>query len=121
MTRFSKLAIAIATLPVLAFSGTAMATVQSSIEGGDIYRVKNVTKNVDFTDPATADACNVLEYKVRIHNPGPTETLNNVKVVAAFGTAATTKNVSIVTVRADNASPSNVSDTATVILALHRP
>jgi hypothetical protein len=117
MRKLIALAAAFAAAPVLAFATPALATVQSSIEGGDIYRVKNVTKNVDFTDPATADACDVLEYKVRIHNPGPTETLNNVRVVAAFGTAATTKNVSIITVRADNASPSSTSDTATVNLS----
>jgi len=117
MIRFSKIAAALAVVSVLAFAAPALAIVQSSVEGGDIYRVKNMTKNVDFTDPASADACDVLMYKVRIHNPGPTETLTNVRVQAAFGTAATTKNVSIITVRADNASPSSTSDTATVNLS----
>src|SRR5581483_9941351 len=117
MIRFPKLATALAVVPVLAFASPALASVQSSIEGGDIYRVRNVTKGTDFTDPVSADACNVLQYKVRIHNPGPTDTLNNVTVSAAFGTAATTKNVSILTVRADNAAPSSTSDTATVNLS----
>lgn len=117
MSRLFKIATAVAIAPALIFAGNAAATVQSSVEGGDIYRVKNVTKNVDFTDPASADACNVLQYKVRIHNPGPSEVLNNVTVQAAFQTAASAKNVSIVTVRASNASPSNTSDTATVNLS----
>jgi hypothetical protein len=118
MSRLLKSAVAaLAVVPVVAFAAPVSATVQSSIEGGDIYRVKNVTKNVDFTDPANADACNVLEYKVRLHNGGPTEVLNNVTVSAAFQTAASTKNVSLITARADNASPSNTSDSATVNLS----
>lgn len=114
MSKLFKLALALAIVPVIAFAPPASALVQSAVEGGDIYRVKNVTKNVDFVDPASADACDVLLYKVRIHNPGPTETLTNVRVQAAFQTASSTQNTSIITVRADNASPSNTSDTATV-------
>lgn len=118
MSKLLKGAVAtLAVVPVVALAAPVRATVQSSIEGGDIYRVKNVTKNVDFTDPASADKCDVLEYKVRIHNGGPTEVLQNVTVQAAFQTAASTKNVSLITVRADNASPSNTSDNATVNLS----
>jgi hypothetical protein len=117
MSRLFKIAAVASVLPVIALASPVLATVQSSVEGGDIYRVKNVTKNVDFIDPAKADACEVLQYKVRIHNPGPAEVLNNVTVQAAFQTAASTKNVSIITVRASNASPSNTSDTATVNLS----
>lgn len=117
MSRLFKLAAVLSVVPAVAFASPALATVQSSTEGGDIYRVKNVTKNTDFTDPVSADACNVLQYKVRIHNPGPTSALTNVTVQAGFPTAASTKNVSIITVRASNASPSNTSDTATVNLS----
>lgn len=117
MNRFTKLVAATAVLPVVAFAGVAHADVQSSIEGGDIYRVKNITKNTDFADPASADACDVLQYKVRIHNPGPNATLKDVTVQAVFGTAATTHNVSTATVRASNASPSSTTDTATVNLS----
>jgi hypothetical protein len=106
----------LAAVPVVAMAVPVNATVQPSIEGGDIYRVKNVTKNIDFTDPVNADACDLLMYKVRIHNPGPVA-LTNVRVQAAFQTAASTSNKSIITVRADNASPSNTSDTATANLS----
>ncbi|PJE65113.1 hypothetical protein COU91_03420 [Candidatus Saccharibacteria bacterium CG10_big_fil_rev_8_21_14_0_10_47_8] len=117
MSRLFKLAAVLSVVPAVAFASPVRATVQSSVEGGDIYRVKNITKNVDFIDPAKADACDVLQYKVRIHNPGPTEVLTNVTVQAGFQTAASTKNVSIITMRASNASPSNTSDTATVNLS----
>lgn len=114
MSRFAKIVAAMAIVPVVAIAAPVSATVQSSVEGGDIYRVKNVTKNGSFSDPANADACDTLMYQVRIHNPGPEQPLTNVTVSAAFPTAASNKNVSIVTARAANASPSNTSDTATV-------
>lgn len=95
----------------------AQAAVQPSVEGGDIYRVRNITKNTDFTDPASADKCDQLQYRVRIHNPGPDTPLQGVVVKAVLPAAASTQNVSTVTVTADNASPSSVSDTATVNLS----
>ncbi len=86
-------------------------------EGGDIYRVRNVTKGTDFSDPALADKCDILQYKVRIHNPGPDEALTGVTVQAVFGTASSAQNISSIVIRASNASPSNTSDTATVNLS----
>jgi hypothetical protein len=107
---------AIVVVPAIVLSSAPThAAVPSSIEGGDIYRVKNLTKGqAEFSDPASADACDVLQYKVRIHNGGPDAVLNNVTVQAAFPTAASTQNISLMILRADNASPSSTSDTATV-------
>lgn len=105
---------AILVLALTGLTGSAGATVPPSIEGGDIYYGRNLTKNTTLGDPISAEPCDVIQYKVRIHNPGPTETLNNVTVQAVFGTEVTAKNVSIVTVRATNAQPTNTSDTATV-------
>lgn len=95
----------------------ASATVQPYVEGGDIYRVRNLTKGSDFMDPASADACDTLQYRVRIHNPGPDQILTNVTVQAGFQSAASTKNVSVIVIRASNAHPSSTSDTATVNLS----
>lgn len=93
------------------------AAVQPGIEGGDIYRVRNITKGTDFSDPVTADKCEELQYRVRIHNPGPDAALENVIVKAVLPPAAATQNTSTVTVSATNANPTTTSDTATVNLA----
>ncbi len=95
---------------------SAYAATLPGIEGGDIYRVRNVTKNSAFTDPAAADKCEEVQYRVRIHNPGPDQALNNVTVQATIPSAAATQNVSTVIVRAANASPTTVTDTANVTL-----
>jgi LPXTG-motif cell wall-anchored protein/uncharacterized repeat protein (TIGR01451 family) len=89
-----------------------MATATAGqIEGGDIYRIKNLTQNVAFTDPAKANACDLVEYKVRIHNPGP-DTLNGVNVKATLDSSVATSHSSEVTVTATNANPKTTTDTA---------
>lgn len=93
------------------------AAVQPSVEGGDIYRVRNVTKGTNFTDPASADKCDHLQYRVRIHNPGPDAPLENVVVKAVIPAAVSMRNVSTVTIAASNSNPVSRSDTATVNLS----
>ena len=89
---------------------------EGQIEGGDIYRVRNLTKNGAFTDPATADACDTVQYRVRIHNPGPGG-LTNVNVKATLPGGVASSNISTLTVSAVNADPQSTSDTATVNLS----
>ena len=91
----------------------ALAANQGQIEGGDIYRVKNVTQNRDFSDPQTAKACDVVQYKVRIHNPGP-GSLSQVNVKATLPSNVATSNTSTVTVSSQSADPSSTSDNAVV-------
>lgn len=110
LANLAALAVA-APLLLLALPASAIAP---TIEGGNIYRIKNITEGTDFLDPNNAKACDVVQYKVRIHNGGPDEPLNNVTVQAAFPSGALTQNVSTVTVRASNASPSSTTDTATL-------
>lgn len=115
----SKLSASLATLlavPALALASTAYAVAPGQIEGGDIYRIKNLTKNVDFTDPASADACNELMYKVRIHNPGPSP-ITEVKVKATVVSGVATSHTSTVTVSSPTAMPTTTEDTATVNLS----
>ncbi len=102
-------------VPAVAFSQVA-ALAAGQIEGGDIYRVKNVTKMTDFTDPVSAVCGDTVQFKVRIHNPGP-DALTGVKVSATLPAAAATSHSSKVTVSADNANPTSVSDTAGVNLS----
>jgi uncharacterized repeat protein (TIGR01451 family) len=103
-------------MPVAVLTGPVSAAAVGQIEGGDIYRVRNVTKNTDFTDPASADLCETVQFKVRIHNPGP-DTLNNVKVKATLDSSTATSHSSKVTITADNANPSTTTDTAGVNLS----
>lgn len=101
---------------VLSLSGAVSAMGEGQIEGGDIYKIKNVSKNTGFSDPATADKCETVQYKVRLHNPGP-GVVNNVNVKATLPANVATQNVSTVTITAQNAQPSTRSDTATLNLS----
>lgn len=91
----------------------ASAATVGSIEGGNIYRVKNVTQNIDFTDPVNATCGDTVQFKVRVHNPGP-DTLPNVKVAATLPSQKATSHSSTATVSSDDANPSSRSDTAGV-------
>lgn len=109
----SLLVAGVAVVTVLALSGTAQAIGEGQIAGGDIYKLKNVTKNSAFADTAFADKCETVQYKVRLHNPGP-GIVNNVHVKATLPSTAATTHVSTVTITGQNAQPATVSDTATL-------
>ena len=101
MIRFSKLAAALAVLPVFAFSQVAYATGTGQIEQGDIYRVKNITNNGAFADTITAACNDTVQFRVRIHNTGP-NTLTNVKVSATLNGTNSTSHGSQISLSADN-------------------
>jgi uncharacterized repeat protein (TIGR01451 family) len=115
MSKIKLMAATVAVLPVL-MSGVATAATAGQIEGGNIYRVRNVTQNGEFTDPASATCNELVQFKVRVHNPGP-DALTNVLVKATLNTASATSHSSTVTVTADNANPASTSDTAGVNLS----
>jgi hypothetical protein len=94
----------------------AKAANEGQIAGGDIYRVKNVTKGSDFANTANADKCDTLQYKVRLHNPGP-GIVHQVHVKATLPSGEATSNTSTVTITAADADPASVSDTAVVNLS----
>lgn len=118
--RFKRILPVVSLVSAAAFLFTVLipvrAAVQPYVEGGDIYRVRNLSKGTNFTDPAMADKCDYLQYRVRIHNPGPDAALENVVVKAVIPAEASTRNVSTVTITASNANPGSRSDTATVNL-----
>lgn len=114
MKKLLSVALGATMVPALVFSSVSAAPA-GQVEGGDIYRVKNVTKGGDFTDPTTATCNEIVQFKVRIHNPGP-DALTGVKVSATLPTTAATSHSSRVTVTADNANPKSTSDTAGVNL-----
>jgi uncharacterized repeat protein (TIGR01451 family) len=87
-----------------------------NVEGGNIYRVKNVTQNVNFSNPASANACDELEYSVQLHNSGY-DAVNNVVVSATLPASASTSSTSNVTAAySDGVNPST-SASATVNLS----
>lgn len=101
-------------VPVVVFMSVS-ALGQGQVEGGDIYRVRNVTKSTDFTDPVSATCNETVQFKVRVHNPGPSE-IQNVTVTATLPSVTAKSHVSKVTVSSPYADPSSTSDTATVNL-----
>lgn len=114
MIKSLKIAALALAVPAVILGSNPVSAV-GSVEGGDIYRVRNVTKNTAFTDPATADKCETVQFKVRIHNPGP-DALGTVNVVATLPAEAATSQSSQVTVSSDDANPSSRTDTAGVNL-----
>jgi len=102
-------------LAVFTVTPFAAADSPGQIGGGDIYRIKNLTKNTDFTDPATANACEKLEYKVRLHNSG-FDSVTNIVADATLPSNSSTSNVSKMTVTYSGGVVPSVSDTATLNL-----
>lgn len=108
------------TSAVAAFAAVSLiatpALAAGQIEGGNIYRVKNDTQNTTFGDPVNAKPCEVVTFKVRIHNPGP-DPINNVNVKATLSGETGTSLNSTVTVFSNDANPKEMIDTATVKLS----
>lgn len=97
-------------------AGQAAAFSDGQIEGGNIYRISDLTTNSGFANPASANACDTLEYRARLYNPGGA-TLNNVNVQALISNEQLTSNTSTLDAGASNADPSNTYAFATVNLS----
>lgn len=120
MSKLTSVLAGVAVLPVLVTAGSALAAEipTGQFEGGNVYRVANLTKTPnpvtnDFKDPATATCNETVLFRVRIHNVGAYK-LENVKVQATLPTAAGTSHSSKVTLSASNGN--TVTDTAGVNL-----
>jgi LPXTG-motif cell wall-anchored protein/uncharacterized repeat protein (TIGR01451 family) len=100
---------------VVLFASSTFAAAAGQIEGGDIYRVRNVTTSGEFTDPTSGTCGNTFQFKVRVHNPGP-DALTNVNVKATLSGETAKSHSSQVTITASNANPSTTTDTAGVNL-----
>lgn len=101
-------------VPVAAI-GTVAADSPGQIGSGDIYRVKDITANGDFADSIKANACDELQYKVRLHNSRFGQ-VTNIVAKATLPSGATS--VSNMTVNYTSDGPvTSVSDTATVNFA----
>lgn len=100
----------------IASSNLVSAVGEGQIEGGDIYYSRNLTDGTSFADPTAVDKCEILQYKVRLHNPGASP-VTNVNVQVSLPVGASTQNVSTMTASATDAFPTTRSDTATVNLS----
>ena len=115
MSKLSVMAASLVVLPVFALTSSVSAEGMGQIAGGDIYRVSNITKNSAFADSTNATCGETVQFKVRMHNGGPSP-IGPVRVVATLPAGVATSFTSRVTASAPNADPTATSDTATVNL-----
>lgn len=86
-------------LTVATFGAPAMVAADGTgqIEtGSGLYMVKNLTTGTAYATTASANACEELQYSVRLHNTGFTA-VNNINLKATLPAAASTTNTSNVT------------------------
>jgi hypothetical protein len=70
MTRLSKLATALAVVPVFAISASALADSPGQLAGGpNVYTVKNLTQKGSYSTSVSAACNDELQYSVELHNP----------------------------------------------------
>jgi hypothetical protein len=92
------------------------AAAAGQFETGDFYYGKNDTKNSDYVDPVTADPCDTITLKMRLHNPGPSE-LHDVNVKATVPSGEGTSFSSVATVTAPDGDPQVVTDSVAIKLS----
>lgn len=101
---------------VLGSASQVFAAAAGQFETGDFYYGKNDTKNSDFVDPVTADPCDTITLKMRLHNPGPSQ-LNDVTVKATVPSGEGSSFSSVATVTAPNGDPQVVTDSVAIKLS----
>jgi hypothetical protein len=85
------------------------------IAGGDIFRIENVTRHLDFAERTKADPCDRLLYRLRLYNPGGSA-VANVLVQAEISNEAVTSNTATIQASAADADPSTTYAFAAVRL-----
>ncbi len=82
MIRFSKLAAALAVLPIMAFASPALAGSPGQLGGGaDVFLVKNQTQKGSYASSISTACGDEVQYSARLHNVA-FEGLTNVMVSA---------------------------------------
>jgi hypothetical protein len=112
MIRFSKVAAALAVVPVIALSGTAIAGSPGQLGGGDNYTVKNLTQKGSYGNNISATCKDEVQYSMELSN---TEfgALNNVTLKVSLPSNG---GVSTATATTDLGGTSGASDSATLNL-----
>jgi hypothetical protein len=114
MTRFSKLAAALAVLPIMAFASPVLADSPGQLETGSfVYQVKDVTTSGTYGNSINVSACDEVQYRVWLHN---TEfgNLSNVTAMVNLPSASSTTNTSTMTATTDLGGTSGTNGSATV-------
>jgi hypothetical protein len=68
MIRFSKIAAALAVVPVMAFATPALADSPGQLEGGNVYVVKNLTQGGSYSTTINTACNDEVQYSIRLHN-----------------------------------------------------
>lgn len=86
------------------------------IAGGDIFRIENVTRHLDFAERTKADPCDRLLYRLRLYNTGGSA-IANVLVQTEISNEAATSNTATTQASSADADPSTTYAFATVRLS----
>ena len=120
MKSLSKLVAIASGLTVLALAAFSVSPVLADspgqIEGGNIFQIQNLTQKSSFANPATANACDELEYSVQLANVGYGN-LSNVTVSVNLPTTSGTSNAATMTASGQTGgtpATSTITATATV-------
>jgi hypothetical protein len=114
MNRFSKLAAALAVVPVLAITGSALADSPGQLEGGTgVYLVKNLTQKGSYANTINANTCDEVQYSTRLHNVA-FGGLTDVKVSVNLPSNVSTSNASTMTGTTNLGGISGTSGSSTV-------
>jgi hypothetical protein len=119
MKSLSKLAALVTGLSVLSLATFSLSPVfaesPGQIGGGNIYRIENLTQKTTFANPATANACDELEYSAQLHNPDY-ENLDSITVNVTLPATAGTSNVSTIKTYSADGNPTTTTATTTLNL-----
>jgi hypothetical protein len=116
MIRFSKLAAALAVVPVLAVGSSALAGSPGQLAGGDNYLVKNITQKGAYANTISATCNDEVQYSMQLSNT-QFGALNNVTLKATLPSAG---GASTATATTDLGGTSGTSDTVTVNLGANQ-
>jgi hypothetical protein len=104
-------------VPVLAIASPVFADSPGQLEGGTItYVVKNLTQANGYSNTTPANACDEVQYSIRLHNTS-FGGLTNVHVKVDLPSASATANTSTMTATTNLGGISGASSTATVNLS----
>src|SRR5690348_7382990 len=113
MSRFSRLATALAVVPVLAVSGSALAGSPGQLaQGAGLYQVKNLTQKGSYASTISATCNDEIEYSMELANTG-FGSLTNVVLNATLPNGG---GVSTATATTDLGGNSGTHDSVTVNL-----
>ncbi len=115
-SKLTKLAATLTLLSIIAFGGVGHVVAAGSGQIIPAYEAENLTQKTGFANPTTATACDELEYRARLWNPGP-GVLNNVMVQISLSSAVVTTNTSTISATSNDADPVSASAQTTVNLS----